>query len=72
MRDQQDQADQAKAVAKEPGESITFWLPPSAIEDLNELVGWRTNRDGVATRSSVVAEIIRREHRREQTARAKR
>lgn len=66
-----EQQDQAKPVAKD-AESLTLWLPASAIKDLNELVGWRTTRDRLATRSSIVLEMIQRDHRKEQAARGKR
>lgn len=57
MTEAQDQATNSK-------ESVTLWLDGVVIENLNELVKWRTTRKDIATKSSVIADLINRAHRK--------
>lgn len=57
MTETQDQAINSK-------ESVTLWLDSAVVENLNELVKWRTTRKAIASKSSVIADLIAKAHKK--------
>ena len=59
-----DLVEQQSNGSKKDKVSLTLWLDPSVVENLNELVIRKSNRKTITSKSDVVAELVNAAHRK--------